>query len=75
MFYRAIAFSFLMVLTTIAQASSNGLLGIQIGYPKFNFSSNVDQGVTYDGTTMVISSAPQFVTLTAGSAYLFFLHL
>lgn len=47
-------------------AADEGLLGVQVGYPKFNMTSDVNQGVTFDGTTMTVESAPQFVTLIAG---------
>ncbi len=66
MLFRMLFLSFMLAFTAASQASSAGLLGVQVGYPKFNFVSNVDQGVTYDGTTMIITAAPSFVTLSAG---------
>lgn len=57
---------FFTVVVSNSYAVDEGLLGVQVGYPKFNFTSNIDQGVTFDGTTMTVTSAPQFVTLAAG---------
>lgn len=54
------------LLSPITQASDEGLLGVQVGFPKFNFTSQTDEGATFDGTTMTVESTATFLTLTAG---------
>lgn len=61
----------LMLNTTQAIAGPNGLLGVQPVNPKFNITSNAGQGATYDGTQIVVTSAPVFYTQSATSGAAF----
>ncbi len=42
------------------------LPGVQVGFPKFNFTSHPYKGVTFDGAAMTIESTPTLLTLSAG---------
>lgn len=48
-------------------AGPGALLGLQVEYPRINFTEGLaSQGATYDGTTLSITSTPVFLTFTAG---------
>ena len=50
-----------------AMAGNGALLGVQVGYPRINFiEGSVSQGANYDGTQLVITSTPVFLTFTSG---------
>lgn len=51
---------------SVGHAGPNGLLGVQVGYPQTTFTASAGQGANYDGTTLTITSTPQFTTFTAG---------
>lgn len=57
--------SFTMLNVMQAHAGPTGLLGVQPVYPKFNVTSNAGQGATYDGSQLIVTSAPVFYTLNA----------
>lgn len=54
-----------------AYAGPTGLLGVQPVNPKFNITSNAGQGATYDGSQVVVTSAPVFYTQSATSGAAF----
>ena len=48
-------------------AGPGALLGLQVEYPRINFTEGAaSQGATYDGTTLAITSTPVFLTFTSG---------
>jgi hypothetical protein len=50
-----------------AMAGNGALLGVQVGYPSINFIEGaVVQGASYNGTQLVVTSTPVFLTFTAG---------
>jgi hypothetical protein len=60
-----LAAALVLGVSSIAVAGPSGLLGVQIGYPQTNVTSNAGDGATYDGTNYVIKSSPIFTTFTA----------
>jgi len=59
-------YSFILSITQ-ANAGADSLLGVQLGYPNLEYTSNTGQGALYDGSKLVITSVPRFITLTAGT--------
>jgi hypothetical protein len=48
-------------------AGPGALLGLQVDYPRINFTEGVaSQGAVYDGTTLTITSTPVFLSFTSG---------
>lgn len=54
-------------LSNAALAGNGALLGVQVDYPRINFTEGIaSQGATYNGSTLTITSTPVFVTFTNG---------
>jgi len=50
-----------------AMAGNGALLGVQVGYPLINFiEGSVVQGASYNGSQLVVTSTPVFLTFTGG---------
>lgn len=56
-----------LLVAGITSAGNGALLGVQVDYPRINFTEGVaSQGATYNGTTLTITSTPVFVTFASG---------
>ena len=58
-------FSFAVLNSMQVTAGPTSLLGVQPVNPKFNITSNTGQGASYNGTQIVVTSAPVFYTKAA----------
>lgn len=57
----------LLLVSAGSSAGPGALLGLQVDYPRINFTEGqASQGATYDGTTLTITSTPVFLTFTSG---------
>jgi len=57
----------LLLASASAWAGPGALLGLQVDYPRINFTEGLaSQGAVYDGTTLSITSTPVFLTFTSG---------
>ncbi len=64
---RVIAAAASLLLAPLALAGNGALLGVQVDYPRINFTEGAaSQGATYDGSTLTITSTPVFVTFSNG---------
>ena len=72
---RTIALAATCFLTsTVALAGNGVLLGVQVAYPRINFTEGLaTQGATYNGSTLAITSTPVFLTFTEGGTEEFIL--
>lgn len=63
-----------VLLSHAALAGNGALLGVQVDYPRINFTEGVaSQGAAYDGSTLTVTSTPIFLTFTNGGTAEFIL--
>jgi hypothetical protein len=57
----------LLAMSSSAMAANGALLGVQTGFPLVDFvEGSVPQGASYNGSQLIISTTPVFLTFTAG---------
>jgi hypothetical protein len=63
-----------LLASTVALAGNGVLLGVQVAYPRVNFTEGLaSQGAVYNGSVLTITSTPVFLTFSEGGTEEFIL--